>query len=136
MGFFSWIVVLFIMAMVNFAMGISAIRRFMETRPRITGHQDLSDFKAMVRRQMHQALIQIVLLGGMTVISVIGILSDRISFAQFIMVLVLDGVVWFAGKKGKSIEQRVQHLQVDDLELKEEYKSVCRTWVLKPFPDF
>ncbi|MBN2608901.1 MAG: hypothetical protein JXA64_07275, partial [Candidatus Fermentibacteraceae bacterium] len=65
MGILSWIVALFILAMINFATGISAIGRFIATCPRITGPGDLSDLKAMVRKQMYRALLQIVLLGGM-----------------------------------------------------------------------
>jgi hypothetical protein len=136
MDYFSSILVLFILGMVNFTLGTMAVRKFLETHAVIGGYGDLSDFKSMVRKQMYQALIQILLLGGMTVISVIGILTDELTFTQFVMVLVLDGIVWFAGKKGKTVEQRAQGLGVQDPELREEYKSVCRTWVIRPFPDF
>ena len=136
MDFFTLILVLFILGMANFAVGVSALNSFLKSYTRIGSAADLEDFKQMVRKQMYQAMLQIVLLGGMTVVSVIGILTGRITFAQFAAVLVLDGVIWFAGKKGKALEKRAQRLRVEDPELAKEYGSVCRTWFGRPFPDF
>jgi hypothetical protein len=136
LDFFTAILVLFVLGMVNFAVGISALGSFLKSHPRIGSIGDLEEFKQMVRRQMYQAILQIVLLGGMTVVSVIGILTDRISFVQFLSVLILDGVIWYAGKRGKKLEKKAKRLPVEAPELAKEFGSVCRSWFSRPFPDF
>ena len=136
MNFFTAILVLFVLGMVNFAIGVSALGRFLKSHIRIASSSDLEDFKRMVRKQMYQAMLQIVLLGGMTVVSIIGILKHRITFAQLVIVLILDGVIFFAGRKGKSLEKRAKRLGVEDPDLAREFGSVCRTWFSRPFPDF
>ncbi len=136
MGYFEGILILFVLAMLNFTSGMMNLKKFIAQCPRITDLSQLSLFKDMVRRQMYQALLQLVLLLGMTVVSVIGILRGRLSFVQFVMVLVLDGVVFYAGKQGKELEHRVQHMTVDDAEIKVQYREIVRVWNEKPFPDF
>jgi uncharacterized membrane protein len=136
MGYFEWIILLFLLAMVNFVFGMLKLKKFLDEHSRISSTGDLSAFKETVRVQMYLALLQLLLLIGMTVVSIIGILTGALSFTQFILVLVLDGVIWFAGKQGKSVESRVQHMPVDDAELKVEFKSVCKTWNFKATPDF
>ncbi len=122
--------------MANFFLALSALRKFLELNPGIDSLSNLENLKEMVRRQMYQALLGIIFFGGMGVLGVIGIITRRLNSIEFVLMLVLNGIVWAAGKSGKPIEQRAQNLSVSDLNLRDEYKSICRTWMRKPFPNF
>ena len=136
MNYFLWITVLFLAGLANLAFGVSDIKKFLKYHSSISSTMDLGHFKKMVRKQMYMALAQIVILGAMAVLSVVGILIGRISNTQFILVLLMDGIIWFTGKMSKSLEKRAQNLKVEALEHRAEYTSICATWVRKPFPDF
>lgn len=136
MGYFEWILILFACGMANFFVAVSSLKKFLTLNPRINNLLNLENLKKMVRKQMYQALLAIVFFGGMGVLGVIGIITGKLSFTEFLLLLVLNGIVWAAGKSSKSTEHRAQNLSVADLSLVDEYRSVCRTWIRKPFPDF
>ena len=136
MNYFLWITILFLAGLANLVFGVSELKKFLKYHPSISSTMDLGNFKKMVRKQMYLALAQIVILGGMAVLSVIGILTGGLSDSQFILVLLMDGIIWFTGKLFKSLEKRGQNLKVEALEHRAEYTSICATWVRKPFPDF
>ena len=135
MGYFQWVLLLFAAAAVNFFLGVRSLRQFLSSMGSIESTMQLKRFKDMVRVQMYQALIQMALLGGMSVLSVIGIITDRISGGEFYMVLVLNGAVWLAGKLARGTEEKARKLKIS-AELKGEYLYVCRSWLSRPFPDF
>lgn len=136
MGYFGWILLLFACGMVNFFVAVSALKKFLVINPCIDSLSNLENLKEMVRKQMYQALLQIVFFGGMGVLGVIGIISGGLSSTEFVFVLLLNGIVWAAGKSAKPTEQKAQNLSVSDPDLEDEYRSVCRTWIRKPIPDF
>ncbi len=136
MGYFEWILVMFACGMANFFIGLSALKKFLAGNPGIDSLSNLENLKGMVRKQMYQALMAIVLFGGMGVLGCIGIITGGLNSTQFVLFLVLNGIVWAAGKSSKPIEKRAQNLSVSDPNLSDEYRSVCRTWMRKPFPDF
>jgi len=136
MGFFEWIVLLFLLAMVNFAVGMREVKKFLDENRRISGAMDLSRFKDMVRKQMYQALLQIALHIGMGTLTVLGTLLGSISGVNFVLVMVLYGIVIYAGNQGKPLEKRARDLPVDDPQLQPEYRAVCRSWRTRAFPDF
>lgn len=136
MSFFQWVTVLFILALANLVWGQIGIKRFMAVHQRISTMMELTRFRRMVRKQMFQALLQMVLLGAMGTLSFVGILIGSIDTIQFLAVLAMNGIVVYAGNQGKSIEKRARDLPVDDLELRTQYGNICRTWRLKAFPDF
>jgi hypothetical protein len=136
MGYFEWILILFACGMANFFVGLSALKKFLALNPRIDSLSNMENLKEMVRKQMYQALLAIAFFGGMGVLGCIGIITGRLNSTQFVLFLILNGIVWGAGKSSKPIEQRAQNLSVSDPNLSDEYRSVCRTWMKKPFPDF
>lgn len=136
MGFFQWVTVLFILALANLIWGQISVKRFMAVHQRISTMMELTRFKRMVRKQMFQSLLQIVLLGAMGTLSFVGILIGSIDTIQFLVILAMNGIVVYAGNQGKSIEKRARDLPVDDLDLRTQYGNICRTWRLKAFPDF
>jgi len=136
MGYFEWILILFACGMVNFFIALSALRKFLALNSGIDSLLNLENLKEMVRKQMYQALLAIVFFGGMGVLGCIGIITRRLDSTQFVLFLILNGIVWAAGKSAKSIEKRAQNLSVSNPNLSDEYQSICRTWIRKPFPDF
>ena len=136
MGYFEWILVMFTCGMVNFFIALAALKKFLALNSGIDRLLNLENLKNMVRKQMYQALLAIVLFGGMGVLGCIGIITRRLDSTQFVLFLILNGIVWAAGKSAKSIEKKAQNLSVSNPNLSDEYKSICRTWMRKPFPDF
>ncbi len=136
MGYFEWILIIFACGMGNFFIALSALKKFLAINSGIDSLSNLENLKEMVRKQMYQALLAIVFFGGMGVLGCIGIITGRLNSTQFVLFLVLNGIVWAAGKLTKPTELRAQNLTVSDPNLSDEYKSVCITWMKKPFPDF
>ena len=56
--------------------------------------------------------------------------------AGLLLVLALNGIILAAGLVGKPLEERARSIEVLDPLLEERYKSICSSWVEKPFPDF
>jgi len=73
----GWIVVVFVLALVNFFIGMNSLKGFLASHSAISSSQDLEEFKGMVRQQMYQALLQLGLLGLTVVLGLYGIVSGR-----------------------------------------------------------
>ncbi len=136
MSLIAWILFLFTLGIVNLTVGVRGMRSFLSQETSITTDQSLQSFKSMVRKQMYQAVLQLLILGTMCVLGILGIINGRLSFTGFVLFLLLNVINIFAGKWAKSIEKKTRSLKVEDQNLLVEYKSICRTWVRKPFPDF
>lgn len=136
MGLIGWILLLFALGIINLIVGVKGIRSFLSQDSSIRTYQSLQNFKIMVRKQMYQALLQLIILGTMTVIGIVGIFTGKLNFNGTLLFLLLNVINIFAGKWGKGFEKKVRSLKVEDQNLLDEYKTVCRTWFRKPFPDF
>ena len=120
------------MAIVNTLIGGFRVKQFLSETPSITRHS-LFDFKSMVKQQMYQSLLQIVLLGSVLILGGVGIYAQEIGF---ITVLFFNGVVILLSVGFKSLETRAQSMVVEDESLELEYQAICETWVKKALPDF
>jgi hypothetical protein len=128
-----WLYLVFFLAFLNWLAGMAALRSFLSRTPAIATPLDLESFSGLVRRHMLQALLQAVLLvAGM----LLGIYVLARGLAGLPLVLVLNGIIFFAGTIGKTLEERARSLNVLDPLLEERYRAICRSWVKKPFPDF
>ena len=136
MGYTGWILLLFALGIINLIVGVKGINSFLSQDSSIRTYQNLENFKNMVRKQMYQALLQLAILGTMTVIGIIGISTGKLNFNGTLLFLLLNVINIFAGKWGKGFEKKAKSLKVEDPNLLDEYKLVCRTWGRKPFPDF
>lgn len=112
------------------------IKKFLSLTSIIESRKSLEDFKNFVRWQMYQTLIQLCFQGGALLLSLYGIFSSRLSFGQVFLYLILNGVIIILGRIFKKSEDEARSLMVDDENLKDEYKAICRTWIKKPLPDF
>ena len=136
MSLITWILFLFALGIVNLTVGVRGMRSFLSQETSIRTDQSLRSFKSMVRKQMYQAILQIIILGTMCVLGILGIINGRLNFTGFVIFLLLNVINIFAGKWGKNIEKQTRSLKVEDQKFLDEYKMICRTWIRKPFPDF
>ncbi|MCU0237070.1 MAG: hypothetical protein MUC72_08305 [Acidobacteria bacterium] len=128
-----WLYLVFALALLNWLIGVIALRSFLARVPAITGPLDLESFAALVRVHMLQAMLQAgLLLAGM----LLGIFVLADGQAGLLLVLALNGAILAAGWIGKPLEERARTLKVADPLLEERYKAICVAWVKKPFPDF
>jgi hypothetical protein len=136
MNLFGWIIVLFVLAIINFFIANNDLKAFLARHASIDSYQSMDAFKKMVRKQMMQALLQLVLLLATGVLPIYGLFTHKITFGQFLLCILFDFVILGLGKKGKEVEEKSRSLTVNDPSLEEQYKRICETWVKKPFPDF
>lgn len=127
---------MFFLGLVNFFIGLTAMKKFLSQNRSFNTYQNLEQFKNMVRKQMYQALLQIVLLGGMGVLGVVGFITGKLSTSEFIMYFIFNGINLGAGKYGKETERRIRTLSIENLNVRAEYNSICRIWGRKAFPNF
>lgn len=124
---------LFGLAIVNGLIAGAGVQSFLSRGKAITTQTDLEEFKAMVRRQMYQALLQMVLLGAGCMIGLYGIFTGKLGL---LLVLALNGSVFVMGAAFRGLERRARSFPVDDPGLQAEYARVCDSWLHKPTPDF
>ncbi len=136
MSLIGLILILFIAGIVNMQIGTGAVKKFLSSTPAITTGHDLENFKAMVRQQMYQSLLQILVLGGMGITGIYGIINGKLSFMEFVFFLLLNGAVFFFGRYAKKFEYQARGFSIADKTLAGEYASVCESWIKRPFPDF
>ncbi len=136
MGYIGWILLLFVLGIINLLIGVKGIKDFLSQDSSIRTYQSLESFKNMVRKQMYQALLQLIILGTMTVIGIVGMLTGKLNFNGILLFLLLNVINIFAGKWGKGFENKARLLKVEDPKFLTEYKSICRTWFRKMFPDY
>ncbi len=136
MSCFNWICILFFLGLINFIIGLNAMNKFLSQNKSFNTYQDLEQFKSMVRKQMYQALVQIVFLGGMAILGIVGFLIGKMNTFEFLMFLIFNGINVGAGKYGKETERRIRTLSIENLNIRAEYNSICKTWGRKAFPSF
>lgn len=136
MSLIGWILLLFIAGILNIIIGLAGIKKFLSATLSITNTQDLQNFKDMVRQQMYQSTLQILVLGIMGITGIYGIMSKKLDFMEFILFLLLNGAIFLFGMYAKKIENQARSLNIGDETLAEEYATVCESWLKKPFPDF
>ena len=133
MNLIDWVILLFVLAVVNMLLSVVQIRGFLARTTAIGDVQDLEDFKRLARRQMYQALLQLVFLLGAVGLSLYGMATKQ---CNLLHVLGLSLAILAMSLISRPFERRVRSLTVEDESLAEEYEAVCESWVKKPLPDF
>ncbi|MCP4346760.1 MAG: hypothetical protein GY795_14690 [Desulfobacterales bacterium] len=124
--------VIFMLAILNTVLGGLNVKIFISRNNTIDSIV-IERFKKMVRIQMYQALLQIILLGGTLLIGIYGIFTEEISLFK---VLLLNGIILGLSLAFRPYEERARNMEVEDESLQKEYLEICNTWINKPFPDF
>ena len=130
------IFLLFLLALINNGFSVADLKHFLARKTTIENNQDLEAFKRLVRKQMIQALFQIVCLGGMGIVGVVGILNNRLRLSQILLFLLLNGVIFILCVLTKKIEEKIRSFTIENDDLAKAYKFFCEYWVRKPFPNF
>jgi len=133
MSMVTWLYLIFALALVNWLVGVAALKSFLSRTPAIANAFDLESYAGLVRRHMAQALLQAFLLVAGMLLGIYVLASNQVGLLQ---VLALNGIILAAGKLGKPLEERARSLPVGDPLLEQRYRSIGITWVKKPFPDF
>ena len=136
MKWIGWILILFVIGILNLLVGIKDLRSYLSRNSAIESASHLRAFKAMVRKQMYQALFQLAVLGLMGILGLAGILVGKLSILEFLLFLFLNGIVFILGVVCKTVEKKARSFAVKDEELAREYEHVCRSWIKSPFPEF
>lgn len=116
-------------------MGMELVRFGRDTAA-IRSSADLDEFKALARRQMKAALLQIVLLGMPVAIIVLAQISGLFGIRHIGMVIGASGINLVLGLLFKRAENRVQTLPVDDAGMQRERDRIVASWRTRPLPDF
>lgn len=125
---------IYIWALGNAFVSGNAIERFLKATPSIDDPSALDRFKAIARRNMFQALLQIVLLGAGMIAGVLLIL--RHGFFGLLGVLVANAVVFAVGKRYGKLEEQARNLPAGTEAIRAEHRRISETWVKKALPDF
>ncbi|MBN2370757.1 MAG: hypothetical protein JXO72_09725 [Vicinamibacteria bacterium] len=107
---------------------------FLDAHPSIGSQKDISDFRRLARSQMYMALLQIVFLGMSLLIGLALIWTGGIR--MLLIVLLANGVVFFAARWIKPTEARVQNLPCLTTDLSQTKQFIVDSWKKKPLPDF
>jgi hypothetical protein len=124
---------LFFLAGINTLIATIDLKGFLSRHSTITNKLVLDEFKKLARKNMYQALVQIVLLVTAGLMGLYGIFTHQLGL---ILVIALNGAIIVLSKLTKGIEERTRSLTVDDKSLEDQYLAVCETWVGKALPDF
>lgn len=110
------------------------VKRFLASTPSIGNHAALERFKALARRNMYLALIQIAVLLAGLVLGVI--LIFRHGLVGFLVVLATNAILFVVSKQNIGFEKRARALSAATEELGREHRRISDAWVKKPLPDF
>lgn len=124
------------LAFLNIMFSIVGVKGFLSRYSSISSSKSLEDFKQMVRRQMYQALLQIILLGAVFILGSYGIISRKLSSMELLLLIILYGFLVVIGRICSGIEKQARSLPVSNGTLASEYKAICQSWVKKTLPNF
>jgi len=110
------------------------MKNFLSSTSVIADQVSLDRFKGVARLNMYLALVQILLMVPQMVIGIV--LIFRYGLPALVVVLGVNGVIFFAGKKLKVFEERARSMPAESEELAEEHRWVSVSWVKKALPDF
>lgn len=129
----TFFIFLFILAIINTIISTLDIQKFLASNRSIKTPHNLENFKIVVRRQMYQALLQLLFLGGALLVGLYGIVTGKIGL---LLVILLNMVIIGISQISKTFEKKARSLTVLDSNLSDEYRDICNTWVKNALPDF
>ena len=136
MGWMGWVVVLFVLGFVNWGVAALDLRKFLARHDAIKDEASFGLFKAMARKQMYLALVQLALMIGLGVVGCVGIAIRQLGWWEILIFLAFNGVNLALGKGSKSLELKVKSLPTADDAMATAYAEVCARWRKNVFPDF
>jgi len=126
-------IIIYLGVYLNSIVSANSNKKFLKRNHSIRDNRCLNEFKILVRTQMYQTLLQIALLGSGFLLGLYGLKKGEIGI---LLILLVNGIVFFISKKIKGVENACRNLKVEDNALEQEYRKICDTWVKKALPDF
>lgn len=112
------------------------LRAFVDSTPVISSTVDIERMKAVVSRQMHAALAQIVLLAAAPAVFLFGLYRGALQPADVLYVIVPSAAVIVLSIGFKRVETEARSLEAADDELRSQRDRIVQTWMKKPLPDW
>ena len=137
MGWMGWVVVLFVFAVANWLVATLDLKKFLSLHDAMKDDSTFESFKALARRQMYQALLQLALMIALGVVGFVGIAIRQLnSWGEILLFLALNGVMFALGKFTKNLEFKVKSLPAEPGPMAAAYAEVCARWCKAVVPDF
>lgn len=124
------------LALVNAAWQGRDLKVFLAGTPRLDSTNDLERYKAVAARQMYAALVQGALLLVAPACFVWGVVTQHLSGADFVWILLPSVMVLLVARSYRGLEQAMWTLPAADGELEAARDAVVRTWRTRPIPDW
>ncbi len=121
---------------VNLLLGNRGLEQFLEEVPVITSGHEMELFRALVKRQMRAALLQIPLLGLPTLLCMTGFFVGMLKAADLWYVILPAVAVLIISWIFKKTEARVKRIPAGTKELEAERDAVIDTWMNRATPDW
>jgi hypothetical protein len=112
------------------------LKAFLAATPAITSTADLERLKAVVKRQMFAALVQIPLLAAGPAVYALGLFRDLLRPADVVFVIVPSAAVLALSIATRRVETAARSLHTPDDELRRQRDAIVDTWLKKPLPDW
>jgi hypothetical protein len=110
------------------------VSQFLREHPAIESDASLQAFKALVRRQMHGALVAMAL--GIVFAGLCVVVTMQLLLIGFLLVLAVAAPIFLMGYSSKKLETKARTLTCPDQRRQIEYSRVATAWTGKLFPDF
>ena len=112
------------------------LNTFLDATPAIASTADIERLKAVVKRQMFAALVQIPLLAAGPAIYFLGLLRQVLRPADVVFVIVPSAAVLALSLATRRVEAATRSRHTPDDELRRQRDAIVDTWLKKPFPDW
>jgi len=134
---FTFLMLLFpALAIVNAWWFGRELKAFLEATPAIASTADIERLKAVVKRQMFAALVQIPLLAAGPAVYFLGLLRQVLRPADVVFVVVPSAAVLALSLATRRVEVAARTLDAPDEELRRQRDAIVDTWLKKPLPDW
>jgi hypothetical protein len=110
------------------------LKAFLEATPAIASSADIERLKAVVKRQMFAALVQIPLLAAGPAVYALGLYRHLLRPADVVFVIVPSAAVLALSLATRRIEAAARSLHTPDDELRRQRDAIVDTWLHRPFP--
>ena len=124
------------LAIVNAWWFARELKAFLDATPAIASTADIERLKAVVKRQMFAALVQIPLLAAGPAIYFLGLLRQVLRPADVVLVIVPSAAVLALSLATRRVEVAARSLDAPDEELRRQRDAIVHTWLKKPLPDW
>ena len=112
------------------------LKAFLDTTPALASTADIERLKAVVKRQMFAALVQIPLLAAGPAVYALGLFRHLLRPGDVVFVIVPSAAVLALSLATRRVETAARNRHTPADELRRQRDAIVDTWLHKPFPDW